>query len=805
MRRTQVAVAVLWMTPALLAAAAEGVRPDLRGAPMSDAAALELSVRATAEGEQWLGPYSRYGWRHPGPAYLLALVPSYEAWGRAPGGLHLGASLIGALALLGMLLYAGRLRPGPSGILAFVACMAPLLLRMTFDHPPALFAEIWNPVVTILPYGLVVLASARGAQGSIGALAVAVLAHAFVTQTHVGYLPAATAALAVGVVGHVRTLRDRPRGTNPVSLRKHVGVAVLALLCWLPPLIDQVAGHGNLGEVLRFFATAERDTVPASQGLRSAVTALAAPLLGQPDGNTAVMGLLAAAGVGLLSAGVAVAWVRARSSGARAAVSVGASQLVVAALSAFAVDDVEHRYLVEWLGMAASAAAFLAIASGPTSDAGGTRRRAVPLAAVTLAAVVAIVMVWNGARAYARLDRHPPRESRIVQHLVDDLTPIVRRRPAPPLAATHDAWDWLAAVVLELERRGVSPTVRRAHRKVLGSGVRYAPDHAPALVLANRPLAHHRPVLRAGPVHVMAESPVKGFSLPAPLPRVIGSRGLRHDPSVVADGRAPKPGKPRAGSKTLWMHPDSSLTLALPPVPVRGLRVTGAGARGFAIDASIDGVRFEPVGRVEPEAPTDRVWTRETRFAPDAPPYVAVRLRPLEPRRHHFLAEVSVVEGPGFVLGFDGGPMARHFGRGWAQPERAGGIDFAWVQGRTAALRLPVAPARPHHLEIVASPFAVERRSQRMEVFWNGRSVAARPMAPRARTYRVDVPALEGTNEARARLRFAYTESPADLGRSRDRRRLSARLMRLRLTPMEPPTDAPDREPQDRPHPRPAR
>ena len=43
--------------------------------PASDFALLELSTDEALRGTQLLGPYSRFGWRHPGPAYFYLQAP----------------------------------------------------------------------------------------------------------------------------------------------------------------------------------------------------------------------------------------------------------------------------------------------------------------------------------------------------------------------------------------------------------------------------------------------------------------------------------------------------------------------------------------------------------------------------------------------------------------------------------------------------------------------------------------------------------------------------------------------------------
>lgn len=42
-----------------------------------DSAVIELAVRNAAAFAQHLGPYSRFGWTHPGPLWFYALAPIY--------------------------------------------------------------------------------------------------------------------------------------------------------------------------------------------------------------------------------------------------------------------------------------------------------------------------------------------------------------------------------------------------------------------------------------------------------------------------------------------------------------------------------------------------------------------------------------------------------------------------------------------------------------------------------------------------------------------------------------------------------
>ena len=67
---------------------------------VADYAALELRTRAVGGTDTPLvGPYSRYGWNHPGPLVFYALVLPYRALGSEGTGLLAGALLLNASAI----------------------------------------------------------------------------------------------------------------------------------------------------------------------------------------------------------------------------------------------------------------------------------------------------------------------------------------------------------------------------------------------------------------------------------------------------------------------------------------------------------------------------------------------------------------------------------------------------------------------------------------------------------------------------------------------------------------------------------
>src|SRR5687767_5787442 len=65
-----------------------------------DGAALELGTLHAAAGTQLLGPYSRFGWNHPGPAFFYLALPIYELCDRRGSALNLFAFMCNAVVAI---------------------------------------------------------------------------------------------------------------------------------------------------------------------------------------------------------------------------------------------------------------------------------------------------------------------------------------------------------------------------------------------------------------------------------------------------------------------------------------------------------------------------------------------------------------------------------------------------------------------------------------------------------------------------------------------------------------------------------
>jgi hypothetical protein len=256
--------------------------------PFADEATIESLVRDV--GRHWLllGPYSRFGWFHPGPMLYYLLAAPYRLSGGSSGSLAFATLCLNAAAVVGILLVARR-RGGT--ILVLITAVAVLLLARTLGAQ--VLRDAWNPHVTVLAFLLLVFLAWTMACGDRWALPVSVGVASFVVQTHVGYGLLVVALLGAGIVGLILHGRARRSTAAPEtepgrSWRPTLAVtAGVAVVLWFPVVYQQLTGDpGNLGELLEFFGNHGRE-----QRYRDAWHVLALQLDVWPDwlsGDSAV-------------------------------------------------------------------------------------------------------------------------------------------------------------------------------------------------------------------------------------------------------------------------------------------------------------------------------------------------------------------------------------------------------------------------------------------------------------------------------------------------------------------------------------
>lgn len=238
----------------------------------SDWADIELRTRDVGTWHTPLvGVYSRYGWNHPGPLLFYVLALPYRVLGARANGILAGALVVNgaAIACIGVVLWRRGRIVGLTVGLAVVLVLARALGAGFLVDP-------WNPYVIVLPLLAVFVLSWSAAAGDLWALPIAVGVGSFVVQSHVGAALAAIAPIAVAIVAVViDARRDRSfERCKPVAL----ATTAVAVICWLPPVVQQFQPDGgNLGDLIRFWTRSHTGTTGWSVGARIVGQQLAIP------------------------------------------------------------------------------------------------------------------------------------------------------------------------------------------------------------------------------------------------------------------------------------------------------------------------------------------------------------------------------------------------------------------------------------------------------------------------------------------------------------------------------------------------
>ena len=175
--------------------------------PSGDRALIEMYTRDIGHHAVLLGPYSRFGWHHPGPALYEVLALPYRLTGSNGLGLMFGVVLINAIAAAGIALVAYR--RGGRTLLIWTLIVLGLFLHAL---GPQQLTDPFNPYPPVLPLGLLLLLLWSVAMGDVWALPWAVATATFAVQSHVGSLVTVVGLFAiVGIllVVHVVAARQQ--------------------------------------------------------------------------------------------------------------------------------------------------------------------------------------------------------------------------------------------------------------------------------------------------------------------------------------------------------------------------------------------------------------------------------------------------------------------------------------------------------------------------------------------------------------------------------------------------------------------
>jgi hypothetical protein len=436
----------------LLVAALTGRALETEAAATGDYAVLELYTRLAAQGRQLLGPYSRFGFHHPGPAYFYASVPLYVLSGERFAGILMTAATINVVSVALLLRRIGRY----GGTAALLAAGLMVALFLSWRGPGWIFSA-WNPSVAVLPFGLAVVSFAVFSAGHARALPTAVLAGSFAAQSHLGCLPA---IVCIGLAALFLLIPPVRESAGLPSLERMdrgplVMAALLAAVVWAPPIIEQLSPQGgNLAHILGFSALPdERHT--AAEALAGTGAAVIGWLFGV-RGPAAAWLLAPVAALLCLAHGAA----RRTGQGFAGALSLlTLAGLAASVLSAARVTGPLLPYLLRWMAMlSAGAAAALAAGLAPLLRARMAASRR-PLLLLTAGLVaLAIVSGRNLALAQSLLQSPPtPIEaSEAAARLAEAIDAGVSTTSHRALVevAPHTDRDLVLGVVLAMDKAG---------------------------------------------------------------------------------------------------------------------------------------------------------------------------------------------------------------------------------------------------------------------------------------------------------------------------------------------------------------
>lgn len=211
-----------------------------RYAIFGDQAYFELHVRDIGHHPVQVGPFSRYGWSHPGPAMYYLLAPMYYLLGDASQSFAITTLTVNAGCVVAIALLVRR-RVGTPSMLWTLAVLA-VYLRVA---GPLFVRDSWNPNLPVLPLALLVFLAWSACYGARWGVPFGAAIASFCVQSHIGFLIAVLGVAAVPVVLLAwRLLRRQTRIGGVLSrwwLPLLLGLVVTVVM-WLPPVSQQLTG-----------------------------------------------------------------------------------------------------------------------------------------------------------------------------------------------------------------------------------------------------------------------------------------------------------------------------------------------------------------------------------------------------------------------------------------------------------------------------------------------------------------------------------------------------------------------------------
>ncbi len=259
--------------------------------PVLDMAQTELRIRDVWSAHPPLiglpgriGTIARQG-SHPGPISFWLLSPFYRLFGATAWAMDAAAVCLNVV-VIGATLWLARRRGGVLLLLGFAACLSWLLSY----YGSTVLTLAWNPYMPVLWWLLFVLAVWSVLCDDWVLLPVVVLAGTFCAQTHISYV-ALVGGLGVLAGAWMAVTAWRGRAEPGVSRRFWfwgLGSIALAVVLWLPPVIQQLTGSpANFSILWDYFTQAPQQTIGDGEAVKLLLRHLnPLTLLSNRDGMT---------------------------------------------------------------------------------------------------------------------------------------------------------------------------------------------------------------------------------------------------------------------------------------------------------------------------------------------------------------------------------------------------------------------------------------------------------------------------------------------------------------------------------------
>jgi hypothetical protein len=434
---------------AVVTVLANGV-PD---SPMSgDSALLEIATRNTAEGRTLTGPYSRLGFRHPGPAYFFLRIPIYYLSDFAASSSALTVSLLGILLLTGsFLLFRCH---GPALFVSLSCLIAAVFLRAI---GPIIWLNDWNAFVIVLPMFFLALSLAAVSAGDSRWLLPAVLVGSFAAQTHLGCLP----AVFVLFIASILTIPREKRRLDPKAWRRSIlRSSLAAVLLWLPVLLQELssAQGGNLSAMLEFVRSNRPDPFSLATIREWSASLAALEYFPMPRGFLRWIGQgweIPALITLLRISALCICWHQARRDPGRrflkALCAMALLSHAVTLLSVLQVRGELYQYFLVWFSFVAPLS-WIAIAGIVIRVPRFDRIKGLALVpVVVLTAVVSIPSLLSGTEVLERSDSDP--RIPVLSEMISDHVSSGKSASWFIELGDHELWTVMTGLVNDLQKR----------------------------------------------------------------------------------------------------------------------------------------------------------------------------------------------------------------------------------------------------------------------------------------------------------------------------------------------------------------